>query len=455
MTIMINNHLQIIGGGLAGSEAAWQAAQRGIKVTLYEMRPSTMTEAHQSTNLAELVCSNSLGSMQQDRGTGLLINELIKLDSLLIKTALASKVPAGSALAVDRVKFSETITQMVSEHPNITLKREEIKVIPDGVTLIASGPLTSPALAGSIQEFIGTENLFFYDAIAPIISGESIDQSITFRSSRYDRGDEEEGDYVNCPFTEAEYNNFVRELVSAEKVQIKDFEIDISAGIKAGKGVYFERCLPVEVIAARGEKALAYGPMRPVGLTNPRTGRWPYAVVQLRQEDLTGELFNMVGFQTNLTFPEQKRLFRLIPGLQNAEFHRFGQMHRNTFISSPGILLPTLQTIKREDLFMAGQIIGVEGYAGNIASGYLAGINATRYILGQELVSLPEETMIGAIIHYICNAPPEQFQPMKANFGILPAYQTNKKLQKRQRYILMAERALVKIDQISSGILNA
>lgn len=445
---MNDHHLQIIGGGLAGSEAAWQAAQRGVKVTLYEMRPGSTTGAHQSSDLAELVCSNSLGSMQKDRGSGLLINELIKLDSLLIKVAMETKVPAGSALAVDRNQFSERITSKLKNHPNITIIEEEIKEIPDGACIIASGPLTSPSLADSIKDFTGLDGLFFYDAIAPIISGESIDRSIAFRASRYERGDEEEGDYLNCPFTKEEYTSFVSELASAERVALKNFEVAIPDGVKAGKGFYFERCLPAEVIASRGERALAFGPMRPVGLTDPRTGRWPYAVVQLRQEDLSENLFNLVGFQTNLTYPEQSRVFRLIPGLKNADFFRYGQMHRNTFICSPGILRASLQTIQRPDLFFAGQITGVEGYAGNIATGLLAGVNAARFFNGQELLTLPEETMFGSILKYISSADPTQFQPMKANFGILPKLETVKKMQKRQRYERLAERALAKLDEV-------
>ncbi len=444
--------LQIIGGGLAGCEAAWQAAQQGLKVTLYEMRPIQGTGAHFSDNLAELVCSNSLGSMQQDRGTGLLIQELIKLDSLLIKIAMECKVPAGSALAVDRVKFAESVTKTISSHPNITLIREEITDIPYGSCIISSGPLTSENLAKSLNTFVGDNNLFFYDAIAPIVTGESIDRSIAFKCSRYERGEEEEGDYLNCPFTEQEYRKFVEELIEAQKIAVKDFEKDIEGGVKAGKGIFFERCLPVEVLARRGEKALAYGPMRPVGLTDPRTGRWPYAVVQLRREDLSEEMFNLVGFQTNLTIQEQKRIFRSIPGMENAEFQRYGQMHRNTYISAPGVINASLQSIKRKGLFFAGQIIGVEGYAGNIASGLVAGINASRQIQGKELISLPVETMIGSILHYISSAATEQFQPMKANFGILPGIETEKKIQKRQRYNLMAERALRRMDEVVDAI---
>lgn len=444
----MDNHLRIIGGGLAGSEAAWQAAQRGVKVTLFEMRPGSSTGAHQTGDLAELVCSNSLGSTQKDRGSGLLINELVMLDSLLIKVALETKVPAGSALAVDRNQFSQRISKVIKDHPNITVVEEEVKEIPDGPCLIASGPLTSHSLAISIKEFTGTDGLFFFDAIAPIIEGDSIDRGIAFRASRYGRGEEEEGDYLNCPFTKEEYIHFVNELTAAEKVTLRDFEVDIPGGVKAGKGFYFERCLPVEVIASRGERALAFGPMRPVGLTDPRTGRWPYAVVQLRQEDLAESLFNLVGFQTNLTYSEQSRVFRQIPGLKDAEFTRYGQMHRNTFICSPVILHTSLQSKQRPDLFFAGQITGVEGYAGNIGTGLLAGVNAARFMCGQELLSLPDETMLGSILKYITSVDPLQFQPMKANFGILPKLDVIKKVQKRQRYEMLAERSLIKLDEI-------
>ncbi len=449
---MIIDDLIIVGGGLAGCEAAWQAAQRGVKVKLYEMRPGMRTGAHVTDNLAELVCSNSLGSLQKDRGTGLLIQELIKLDSFLIKIALDNKVPAGSALAVDRVKFAEEVTAAITNHPNISLVREEVSYIPEGLCIIASGPLTSKALSKSIISFVGEDSLFFYDAIAPIITGDSIDRSIAFKSSRYDRGEDEDGDYLNCPFIEQEYLNFVKELEEAQKIELRDFENDMKYGVKAGSGIFFERCLPVEVLAGRDEKALAYGPMRPVGLTDPRTGRWPYAVVQLRREDLSEELYNLVGFQTNLTFLDQKRVFRMIPGLQNAEFLRYGQMHRNTFISSPGVIDATLQTIKRKDLFFTGQIVGVEGYAGNIASGLIAGINAARYSQGSGLITLPVETMIGSILHYISSSPPERFQPMKANFGILPPLILDKKINKRQRYNLMAERALTRTDEVLHAI---
>ncbi|MEJ5224918.1 MAG: methylenetetrahydrofolate--tRNA-(uracil(54)-C(5))-methyltransferase (FADH(2)-oxidizing) TrmFO, partial [Anaerolineales bacterium] len=365
--------LTIIGGGLAGSEAAWQAAQRGLKVTLYEMRPATPTGAHESDYLAELVCSNSLGSNAPDRAGGMLKAELRRMGSMLLECAEATALPAGSALAVDRQAFAACVTERISAHPNIQLVREEMPDIPATPTIIASGPLTSPRLSQSIAALSGEDHLYFYDAIAPIVTAESIDMSIAFRASRYDKGEQDEGDYINCPFTKDEYYAFVEALQRAERIELKSFEMELESGVKAGH--FFEGCLPVEIIARRGEKALAFGPMRPVGLTDPRTGRRPYAVVQLRQDNLAGNLYNLVGFQTNLKFPEQRRVLRMIPGLANAEFARYGQMHRNTFIASPRLLRPTLQWRTRDDLFFAGQITGVEGYMGNIATGLLAGWN--------------------------------------------------------------------------------
>lgn len=452
---MSNEHLTIVGGGLAGCEAAWQAAQRGIKVKLYEMRPNVMTGAHQTDGLGELVCSNSLGSMQVDRGTGLLINEIMQLGSLLVCLAAEARVPAGSALAVDRERFSELITQKLTNHPNIIILREEVKEIPHGKCIIASGPLTSPALADALSLFTGEDNLFFFDAIAPIISGDSVNLEKAFWSSRYDRGEEEGGDYLNCPLTKEEYDIFIRELVFAEQIKLREFEKDLHVGVKSGPGTFFERCLPVEILASRGDKALAYGPMRPTGLTDPRTGRWPYAVVQLRHEDLMGESYNLVGFQTNLTFPEQERVFRLVPALENAVFQRHGQMHRNTFLCAPKTLNSTLQTKIRADLFFTGQLIGVEGYAGNIASGLVAGINAARYIKEEDLLQFPQETMLGAMLHYIANAVPEHFQPMKANFGLLPEIITPKRMQKIQKYQRKAEKAMQAMKEIAGRIMDA
>ncbi|MGB9669014.1 MAG: methylenetetrahydrofolate--tRNA-(uracil(54)-C(5))-methyltransferase (FADH(2)-oxidizing) TrmFO, partial [Anaerolineales bacterium] len=413
---MDGKELIIIGGGLAGCEAAWQAAQQDIAVILYEMRPVKTTGAHVSAELAELVCSNSLGSERIDRASGLLFNELKMLHSLLAQCALESKIPAGRALAVDRQKFSALVTERIQSHPNIQVVRQEITTIPNQPTIIATGPLTSPDLSSAIAQFTGNANLFFYDAIAPIVTRESIDFNIAFQGSRYEKDNQ---DYINCPLSKEEYELFVDELIKAERIALRGFEEDVNGGVKSGKGKYFEACLPIEVLAQRGREALAFGPMRPTGLRDPRSGKRPFAVVQLRQDNLAGTLYNIVGFQTNLTFAEQKRVFRLIPGLANAEFVRYGQMHRNTFIYSPDILTPTLQTKKRPDLFFAGQIIGVEGYLGNIASGWLAGMNAARLMKKEELIVLPRQTMLGSLIYYITHASPEDFQPMKANYGLL------------------------------------
>jgi methylenetetrahydrofolate--tRNA-(uracil-5-)-methyltransferase len=429
----------VIGGGLAGSEAAWQAAQSGLKVRLYEMRPSNPTGAHLTGDLAELVCSNSLGSNLPDRASGVLKNELRILNSLLLELAKEAAIPAGAALAVDRERFARLVTEKIQSHPNIELVREEMKEIPDTPVIVASGPLTSESLTKSIAALSGEEHLFFFDAIAPIVRAESINMNTAFRASRYDKSEQEEGDYINCPFTEEEYYRFVDALKTAEKIELRSFEEAIKSGVKAGH--FFEGCLPVEIIAERGEDSLAFGPMRPVGLRDPRTGKRPYGVVQLRQDNIAGSLYNMVGFQTNLKFPEQKRVFRLIPGLENAEFERYGQMHRNTFIASPKLLRPTLQHITRDDLFFAGQITGVEGYMGNIATGLLAGINMTRLLGNQPLITLPQETMLGALCHYITHASLKDFQPMKANFGILPPFAVNKKIGKRERGQVYADRA--------------
>ncbi len=417
---MAEQTLIVVGGGLAGSEAAWQAAERGIKVQLYEMRPNRQTPAHLTDKLAELICSNSLGSITPDRAPGLLKAEIEQLGSFILHCAKETALPAGSALAVDRKKFAELVTQRLESHPNVRVIREEIHQIPDEPCVIASGPLTSESLAADIAQLMGSEHLYFYDALAPIVAAESIDTTITFKASRHEKEDDDEGDYINCPLTKDEYNTFVRELLNAERIALREFETAIEAGVKAGPDKFFEGCLPVEIIASRGEQSLAYGAMRPVGLTNPRTGRWPYAVVQLRQDNLAGSLYNIVGFQTNLTWPEQKRVFRLIPGLQNAEFARFGQMHRNTFINSPTLLEPTMQARARATLFFAGQITGVEGYMGNAASGLIAGINAARLLQGQSPLIFPRTTMLGALCWYVTHAEPKTFQPMKANFGLMP-----------------------------------
>jgi methylenetetrahydrofolate--tRNA-(uracil-5-)-methyltransferase len=440
--------LMVIGGGLAGSEAAWQAAERGVKVKLFEMRPVRSTPAHVTDQFAELVCSNSLGSKLPDRAPGVLKAELARLGSLLLACAEAAAVPAGGALAVDRTLFARLVTRVIQSHPNISVQREEVTDVPpppapEGelrAVILATGPLTSERLAESLQEMTGHEALSFYDALAPIVSVDSIDTTIAFRASRYDRGSEE-GDYINCPMTQDEYEQFREALVTAERLPLRDFE--------ESDARFFEACLPVEVIASRGREALAFGPLRPVGLTDPRTGRRPYAVVQLRQDNLAGTLYNLVGFQTNLRYGEQERVFRLIPGLEQATFVRFGQMHRNTFLKSPAILQPTLQSRRRADLFFGGQLTGVEGYVGSIATGLLAGLNAARLLEGSYPVILPPNTMLGALVHYATHADPGSFQPMKANFGILPPAEG--RLKKQERYRFYAERSARSL----SGFLRA
>ena len=441
--------LIVVGGGLAGSEAAWQAAQRGLRVLLYEMRPERPTGAHQTSNLAELVCSNSLGSNYQDRASGLLKSELRRLGSMLLECAEESALPAGGALAVDREDFAHRVTARIEAHPNLEIVRQEVLEIPSSPTIIASGPLTSQSLSTSIAGISGEDHLFFFDAIAPIISADSIDLTVAFRASRYGAGEQEDGDYINCPFNKDEYYAFVDALRGAERIELRTFEEAIRTGVRAGR--FFEGCLPVEIIAERGRDSLAFGPMRPVGLIDPRTGHRPWAVVQLRQDNLAGSLFNMVGFQTNLRYPEQRRVFRMIPGLEHAEFLRFGQMHRNTFIASPKLLRPTLQHIHRDDLFFAGQLTGVEGYMGNIATGLLAGINAARILRGSSPLVLPKTTMIGALCHYISHADLKDFQPMKANFGILPPLEEAGRLGKRERGQAYADRALAAL----AGYLEA
>jgi len=451
---MGNLNLSVIGGGLTGCEAAWQAAERGVDVTLYEMRPVVMTDAHKTDHLAELVCSNSLGTTLADRGSGLLIKELELLNSMLIQIALENRVPAGSALAVDREKFSLAVSQKVANHPKIRIIRQEIDKIPEGACVVASGPLTSPKLSTNLSVFTGSENLFFFDAIAPIIAGNTIDREKIFSASRYDRGLDGNGDYWNCPLTKNDYDRFVSELINADCIPLKSFENNIFDGVKAGPGSFFEGCLPIEQLARRGEKALAFGPMRPSGLTDPRTGRWPYALVQLRRENTMGDSYNLVGFQTNLTYEAQERIFRMIPGLEQAEFLRYGQMHRNTYLNAPRIINPTLQAKDRENLFFAGQLAGVEGYAGNIASGLVAGINAKKMLSGEQVVKFPDTTMIGSLLNFISHAEPEHFQPMKANFGLLPDLPSFKILQKRERYRRKAERAIESMSRyIVQGVL--
>ncbi|MBM0065168.1 FADH(2)-oxidizing methylenetetrahydrofolate--tRNA-(uracil(54)-C(5))-methyltransferase TrmFO [Alkalicoccobacillus gibsonii] len=420
--------ITVIGAGLAGSEAAWQIAKEGIQVHLYEMRPVKQTPAHHTDKFAELVCSNSLRGNSLTNAVGVLKEEMRRLDSVIIASADGAAVPAGGALAVDRHDFADAVTQKVRNHPNITVFNEEIDSIPDGPTIIATGPLTSEGLSKSLRELTGEESLYFYDAAAPIIDAETIDRDKVYLKSRYDKG---EAAYLNCPMNEEEFNRFYEALISAETVPLKEFE----------KEIFFEGCMPIEVMAARGPKTMLFGPMKPVGLEDPKTGKRPYAVVQLRQDNSSGTLFNMVGFQTHLKWGPQKEVFRLIPGLEQADFVRYGVMHRNTFLNSPKLLNRTYQFKAREDLFFAGQITGVEGYVESAAAGMIAGINAARLVKGQELLVFPEETILGAMAEYITTEAKKNFQPINANFGLLKPLEERIK-SKKERYEQLAERAL-------------
>jgi len=418
----MRNDIVIIGGGLAGSEAAWQAANRGAKVTLYEMRPKETTQAHKTGGLAELVCSNSLGSTDPLNAPGILKEEMRRLNSLIIRVADEVRVPAGSALAVDRDLFSLKITQALESHPNIRILREEITEIPtDCLCILATGPLTSDKLSHAIAQLTHTKHLYFYDAISPIVDADSINMDIAFLASRYGKGGD---DYLNCPMDEATYNDFYAALLAAEKVQPKDFE----------KAAYFEGCIPIEIMAERGRQTMQFGPLKPVGLENPKTGKRAYAVVQLRTENAHRSCYNLVGFQTKLTYGEQKRVFRMIPGLEQAEFLRYGSLHRNTFINSPQLLRNTLQFKARGTLFFAGQLVGVEGYTDSAAMGGLAGINAARGLAGLPLVAPPPTTAHGCLTTYITTADPRHFQPMNTNFGLFPPLATatrDKELKRR------------------------
>lgn len=424
--------LIIVGGGLAGSEAAWQAAELGLHVRLFEMRPKKNTPAHVSEHLAELVCSNSLGSVLSTKAPGLLKAELQGLGSMILACAQESAVPAGSSLAVDRERFAELVTERIENHPRIELVRQEVKNVPEVPAIIASGPLTSDPLADSIGDLSGREYLYFYDAISPIVNHETINFDIAFRASRHDHGEQDEGDYINCPMNKAEYDAFCDALVSAEQITLREFEQEDAH--------FFEGCLPVEVIARRNLDSLRFGPMRPVGIQDPRTGKRPYAVVQLRQDNTAGTLYNLVGFQTNLRWGEQRRVLRMIPGLESAEFMRYGMMHRNTYINAPEMLQPTMQYRGRADLFFAGQIVGVEGYMGNAATGLVAGINAARLLNGEFPVIFPTQTMLGALCHYVTHASAKSFQPMKANFGLFSL--PEQRMGKKERYEYYRERSL-------------
>lgn len=430
--------VNVIGAGLAGSEAALQLAKRGIKVNLYEMRPVKTTGAHVTDKAAEFVCSNSLGSFDVTNASGLLKKEMELMGGELIKIAYECAVPAGSALAIDRELFSKKVTELIEKNENIILKREEVLEIPKGVTIMASGPLTSDALANSIKEFTESEHLHFFDAIAPIVEKESINFDKAFYASRYDKG---EASYINCPMNKEQYETFYNILINAPKIELKEFE---------KKAKFFESCLPIEVIASRGVDTLRFGPMKPVGLIDKRTNEENYAVVQLRQDNSAKTLYNLVGFQTNLKWGSQKELLQSIPGLENANIVRYGVMHRNTFINSPKLLNASLQTRKRPDLFFAGQITGTEGYTESIASGLLAGLNAARYLCGQELLVLPKETMLGALTQYISDEAHEKFQPINSNWGIVSPIELPKKERKNKKLKgeLMAKRSVEIVSKI-------
>jgi len=432
----------VIGAGLAGSEAAWQIASRGIPVTLYEMRPVVKTPAHHTDKFAELVCSNSLRANTLTNAVGVLKEEMRMLNSLVIGSADRNAVPAGGALAVDRDGFSGEITETLHQHPLIEVVNEEIQHIPEeGIVVIATGPLTSPALSAQIRELMGEDYFYFYDAAAPIVEKDSIDMSKVYLASRYDKG---EAAYLNCPMTEEEFDAFYDALVNAEVAQLKEFE----------KEIYFEGCMPIEVMMKRGKQTALFGPMKPVGLVNPHTGKLPYAVVQLRQDNAAGTLYNLVGFQTHLKWGEQKRIISMIPGLENAEIVRYGVMHRNTFVNSPKLLQQTYQVKTRPNLYLAGQMTGVEGYVESAASGLIAGINAARAARGQEGIVFPQESTIGSMAYYITHADPDNFQPMNANFGLLPKLETRIR-NKKEKNEALANRALDHIREfINDNQLN-
>lgn len=432
-------HVNVIGAGLAGSEAAWQIAQAGIEVHLYEMRPVKMTDAHHTEDFAELVCSNSLRGNSLANAVGVLKEEMRRLNSVVITSADETAVPAGGALAVDRHAFSGMVTKKVKEHPLVTVFSEEVTTIPEGVTIVATGPLTSEPLAEAIKEFNGSNGFYFYDAAAPIIDKSTIDMDKVYLKSRYDKG---EAAYLNCPMNKEEFEAFRDALLAAEVAPLKEFEQE----------KFFEGCMPIEVMAARGPKTMLFGPMKPVGLEDPKTGKRPYAVIQLRQDNAVASLYNIVGFQTHLKWGEQKRVFQMIPGLENAEIVRYGVMHRNSFMNSPDLLEQTYQSKKRSDLFFAGQMTGVEGYVESAASGLLAGRNAVRLIKGEELITLPRETAMGSLAYYITHASGKNFQPMNVNFGLFPEMPERIK-DKKTRYEAIANRALEALEkEIEHGL---
>ncbi|WP_436423432.1 FADH(2)-oxidizing methylenetetrahydrofolate--tRNA-(uracil(54)-C(5))-methyltransferase TrmFO [Enterococcus cecorum] len=431
-------YVNVIGAGLAGSEAAWQIANAGVAVHLYEMRPTKKTPAHHTNQFAELVCSNSLRGNSLQNAVGVLKEEMRRMNSVIIHSADETSVPAGGALAVDRNTFSATLTEKLRNHPLITVYEEELTAFPEGITVVATGPLTSEGLAKTIKEFNGSDGFYFYDAAAPIIEKSSINFDKVYLKSRYDKG---EAAYLNCPMTKEEFEAFHKELVNAEVAPLKEFE----------KEKYFEGCMPIEVMAARGEKTMLFGPMKPVGLEDPKTGKRPYAVIQLRQDNAAASLYNIVGFQTHLKWGEQKRVFQMIPGLENAEFVRYGVMHRNSFMNSPELLEPTYQSRKDSRIFFAGQMTGVEGYVESAASGLIAGINAARLAKGEELVVFPRETAMGSMAYYITHAEGKHFQPMNANFGLFPELPERIR-DKKLRYETLANRALESLEQVKNEL---
>ena len=463
--------IHVVGGGLAGAEAAWQAASRGVGVVLHEMRPVRSTAVHKTDALAELVCSNSFRGDKLDNAVGLLKEEMRRLGSLVMRAADANRVPAGAALAVDRERFSHAITQAIGSHPSISIVREEVTRIPDEPSMfpmiVATGPLTSEALSQSIAALVGSEQLSFYDAVSPIVLAESIDMNTVFRASRWGRSlrsvatpassdavetaapacgvDDGEGDYLNCPMTKDEYEHFYEALTTAESATVHDFE----------KETFFEGCLPIEVMAHRGHDTLRFGPMKPVGLLDPRTGRMPYAVVQLRQDNIAGDHFSLVGFQTQLKWGEQARVLKMIPGLEHAEFVRFGIVHRNTYVNGPTVLRDTWQTKVRPDLLFAGQMSGVEGYVESAASGLVAGLNAAALALGETPRAAPRSTAIGSLAYYVSHADPRHYQPTNITFGIMPAAESHvdsRKVKKADRKQATSERALHDLDEWMRGV---
>ncbi len=432
----------VIGGGLAGSEAAWQLAKRGITVDFYEMRPQKMTPAHKTDRLAELVCTNSMRSNQLSNAVGLLKEEMRQLDSLIMKAADHSQVPAGGALAVDRTQFSDYVTSKLLALPNINFHTEEITQIPtDRIAIIATGPLTSDKLAEEIQKFSGNESLHFFDAAAPIIAADSIDMDIVYKKSRYDKG---EAAYLNCPMTKQEYENFAQELISAETAEVHSFE----------NSEVFEGCMPIEVMAKRGMKTMLFGPLKPVGLENPATGKTPYAVVQLRQDNAVASMYNIVGFQTHLKYGEQKRVFAMIPGLAHARFIRYGKMHRNTYMASPAALSASYEAKKQPGLFFAGQVTGVEGYVESAGSGLVSGINAARRASGQEPVAFPKLTALGSMANYVTTADIKHFQPMNASFALIPGLEGPKVRNKKERHLKISQRGLECLKEFQQEVLQ-